>query len=293
MGGGAVTTLTAADAAGDSRRGDGGRGGVAGIEHAPAARGQRSSNWQTQVQGVGAAAARRCAPGRWRSGVFFDASSGDARRQGGRARRRWSATSCSASTLDPGRADRAHRQPAVPRGRRDEPQGAVGHGPGPGRRGVRALHDGAEADPGRAARRRTSRCWSTDGSSVVGGVGGHRRRRSAVATRWDHRTTTTSRSRTPEEMATVLTQTTDTMTYLLASVAAGLAAGRRHRHHEHHAGVGDRADQGDRPAARAGRTASATCWGSSSSKRWRSAWPGGTAGVGVGLGGAWAVSQSC
>ncbi len=61
--------------------------------------------------------------------------------------------------------------------------------------------------------------------------------------------------RSPEEMARVLSSTTDTMAYLLASVAAISLRRRRHRHHEHHAGVGDGADQGDWPAARTGRQA--------------------------------------
>ena len=43
-----------------------------------------------------------------------------------------------------GRPGDSHQQPAVHRRRRDGEQGPVGHGPGPGRRGLRAVHDGDE-----------------------------------------------------------------------------------------------------------------------------------------------------
>ena len=55
--------------------------------------------------------------------------------------------------------------------------------------------------------------------------------------------------RTLDEMAGVLTQTTDTMTYLLGRDCRRVAAGGRHRDHEHHAGLGDRAHARDRAAA--------------------------------------------
>ncbi len=48
-----------------------------------------------------------------------------------------------------------------------------------------------------------------------------------------------------------------------------LAGGRRHRHHERDAGVGERADARDRPAARGRRASAATCCCSFWSRRWR------------------------
>ena len=56
-----------------------------------------------------------------------------------------------------------------------------------------------------------------------------------------------------------LERSSRTMTALLASVASGLAAGRRHRHHEHHARLGDRAHARDRAADGASARAAATC----------------------------------
>ena len=85
-------------------------------------------------------------------------------------------------------------------------------------------------------------------------------------------------------MIALRTQSTQTMTSLLAGVAARVAAGRRHRHHEHHARVGDRAHAGDRAAhgdrrarvrraaAVSGRGGRSSAWSADrSASRWASA----------------------
>ena len=90
-----------------------------------------------------------------------------------------------------GRPGDPHQQPAVHRGRRDVEQGPVRHGPGPGRRGLRAVHDGDEE----AARHHLH--------PEHHGVGGLRRRNErrppiasrsccAGATRWSTASATTS-----------------------------------------------------------------------------------------------------
>ena len=54
--------------------------------------------------------------------------------------------------------------------------------------------------------------------------------------------------RTQDEMMSMLTSTTGTMTTLIIGDRRGVTDRRRHRHHEHHAGVGDRAHPGNRTA---------------------------------------------
>ncbi len=58
-----------------------------------------------------------------------------------------------------------------------------------------------------------------------------------------------------QDIAATASSTATVMETLLASDRRGVAARRRHRDHEHHAGLGHRADAGDRPApARSART---------------------------------------
>ena len=142
MGQGNASTLTPDDALGDPRR------ARRAVRRAPAStRAARSSpatmNWNTQVQGTDVdlplirswpTTHGRVLQRRWTS----------------RPRRR---SPCSArvvheqlfgADVDPVGADHPHQQPAVHGRRRDGEQGPVGHGPGPGRHGLRAVHDGDE-----------------------------------------------------------------------------------------------------------------------------------------------------
>ena len=59
--------------------------------------------------------------------------------------------------------------------------------------------------------------------------------------------------RNQQDVLATQQQTTQVFTSLLASIAAVSLARGRHRHHEHHAGLGDRADPGDRRAQGARR----------------------------------------
>ena len=77
--------------------------------------------------------------------------------------------------------------------------------------------------------------------------------------------------RSPEEMAAVLTSTTDHDVVAALRRRRDLAGRRRDRDHEHHAGVGDRADPRRSACAAPSARAGPTSWRSSSSRRWRSA----------------------
>ena len=128
------------------------------------------------------------------------------------------AISCSAPDVDPVGQIIRITQPAVHGRRRDGEQGPVGHGPGPGRRDLRALHDGDEE---------AARHHEHPAGDRVGGVGAATRRASAdsIATllRTRHKIQPGDPDdfmvRTMEEMASVRKEATQTMTALLASIA--------------------------------------------------------------------------
>ena len=102
-----------------------------------------NQNWNTQVQGtdVDLPLIRS-----WpiSCGRLLHAAGCRDRGESRRARHASSAISCSAPTsIRSGRSSASRNQPFTVR-RRDGEQGPVGHGPGSGRRDLRALHDGDE-----------------------------------------------------------------------------------------------------------------------------------------------------
>ena len=175
------------------------------------------------------------------------------RRRTSPAPRRWRCSARSSRTAvrrgrRSDRPDHPHPQPAVQGHRRDgAARGTGAMGQGPGRRDLRAVHDGAEEAAGHHSTSTTSRCRRHDGRDRPG-----RRSDRACCCALRHKIIGNDPDdfmvRTLEEMASVRTEATKTMTTLLASIAGVSLHRRRHRHHEHHAGVGHRADARDRPA---------------------------------------------
>ena len=175
-----------------------------------------AGNWQTQIQGTGAAFANIRA---WDTtfGSFF--SEDDVERAsrvvvlGAGVR-----DQVFGAGEDPVGQIIRDQQPAVPRDRRAQPEGSVGDGPGPGRHGQYALHRGAETiarhdapfeHPG-GGRHGVS---TTEALARVSDV--------AAEPPPDFAGETDDFAiRSPEEMARVLSSTTDTLAYLLAGVAA-------------------------------------------------------------------------
>ena len=140
MGQGNASTLTPEDAHGDSRRA---RRAIhrARRQHARPGRGRQHELGHAD-------------PGHRRRPAADSIVAGDARRvlraggrrdrvEGRRARLGRPRTTVRRRRRS-GRPGDPHQQPAVHRRRRDVEQGPVRHGPGPGRRGLRAVHDGDE-----------------------------------------------------------------------------------------------------------------------------------------------------
>ena len=148
-----------------------------------------NQNWNTQVQGTDVdfplIRAWPTSAGR----VLHAAGRRDrVEGRGARQRRPRSAVRAGRRSDRPGDP---HHQPAVHRRRRDGQQGPVGHGPGSGRRDLRALHDGDEE---------AARHHQHPERHRVGGVGRrgdegrrqHRHRCCACATRFSRAIPTTS-----------------------------------------------------------------------------------------------------
>ena len=175
-----------------------------------------NQNWSTQVQGTDTDLPLiRSWPNEVRR--VLHAAGRHRRAEGRRARHRRVGHAVRTGRRSD-RADHPHPQPAVQGDRRDGEQGAVVDGPGPGRHDLRALHDGDEEAAGAAEPQQHHR---------VGGERrpdpGRRRSRSAGSCAIRHKIVPGDADdfmvRTLEEMASVQTETTKTMTTLLASIA--------------------------------------------------------------------------
>ena len=175
-----------------------------------------NQNWNTRIQGTDVDLPLiRSWPAQF--GAFFTVAGRQQRGQGGRAGQGGPRQPVRRGRR-PDRPDHPHPQPALQGDRRDGQQGPGDRRRGPGRRRLRALHDGAEE----AARHHAHQQHH--------GLGGHGRRRASASPRASRtcceRGTASSRAtrddfmvRTLEEMAAMRTEATKTMGALLASIA--------------------------------------------------------------------------
>ena len=115
------------------------------------------------------------------------------------------------------RPNHPRQEPAVQGDRRDVAQGQHGLRRGSGRRRVRAVHDGPEEAPGHSAHQQHHGLGGLAGNGA--GVGGASPTRCASRHKLMGSDPDDFMVRTQEEMASVRTETTRTMTTLLAAIA--------------------------------------------------------------------------